>query len=455
MKQQHAASVRKASPEKKSERSPGSGCGWDLAELDDLANQPNTHNQSDTGQPALDSEEVDYPASIVTSTLKLHDQSAELRKKAVTMKARWVPLLCLACVAMLVLWASVAKIDQVTRGVGKVIPSGKVQIIQSLDDGIVVDIPVTEGDVVEEGQVVLVLDSTVAQANYDETVARRDFVLARMSRLQAEAEGFSDPLYDEALDPEIVSVENALFNARKMDFLARKNAAENILGHAKNELEVFRLGKESMTRIDLIRAERDVSTLQGTLNTLVSESVRQALDTHDALRAELASLNSALARSSDSLDKKVLRSPTYGTVNKINIAGEGGVIRGSESVMEIVPINDTLLVEANIRPEDIGFVHSEQQATVKFTAYDFTVYGGMEGVVEYIGVDTIQNEDGDTYYPVRVRTDSTSMGLKDGRELSIIPGMVAEIDILAGQKSVLQYLLTPVNRAREKALTEQ
>ena len=123
--------------------------------------------------------------------------------------------------------------------------------------------------------------------------------------------------------------------------------------------------------------------------------------------------------------------------------------------MEIVPINDTLLVEANVRPEDVGFIHSDQPATVKFTAYDFTVYGGMDGVVEYIGVDTVQNELGETYYPVRIRTESNNMGTRDGRELTIIPGMVAEIDVLAGQKSVLQYLLTPLNRAREKALTEQ
>lgn len=131
------------------------------------------------------------------------------------------------------------------------------------------------------------------------------------------------------------------------------------------------------------------------------------------------------------------------------------MIRGGESVMEIVPVNDTLLVEANVRPEDVGFIHSDQAAMVKLTAYDFTIYGGLEGVVEYIGVDTIQNEAGEIYYPVRVRTESTVIGSKDGRELSIIPGMVAEVDILAGQKSVLQYLLTPLNRAREKALTEQ
>lgn len=419
--------------------------GWNLAELDRLgtetAKAPNAKRKPE--------------APIATSAFELRREGAGLQKKSVRMKSRWVPLVCLACVAVLVLWASYAKIDQVTRGSGKVIPSSKVQTIQSLDDGIVVAIPVKEGDIVEKGQAVLGLDDTVVRANYNETIARRDLVLARMSRLQAEADGFIDPVYSEGLDADIVSTENELFRARREDYLARKKSVENLLSHARRELEVQQLGQESMTKLDLIRAQRDVATLEGNLSTLISESSRGALDSRDALRTELATLNGALARSGDALQRKMLRSPTHGTVNKIHIAGEGGVIRGGDSVMEIVPINDTLLVEANIRPEDIGFIHSDQKATVKFTAYDFTIYGGMEGTVEYIGVDTVINEQGETYYPVRIRTESTTMGSKNGRELSIIPGMVAEIDVLAGQKSVLQYLLTPLNRARERALTEQ
>jgi len=427
--------------------------GWDLAELEKVG--------VETLEPDLKSKTVRTPVPtasrtpIASSAMDLQIQGEALQKKAVHMKSRWVPLVCLFCVCGLFLWASMAKIDQVTRGHGKVIPSSKVQTIQSLEAGIVVGIPVGEGDIVQKGQVVLQLDDAVASANHSETVSRRDLILARMSRLQAEANGFLVPVYANELDPELVKTENELFNARRTDYVARKFSAEKLLGHARSELEILRLGQSSMTKLDIIHAERDVSLLEGNLNTLISETSRNALDAHDVLRAELASLNSELSRSADALDRKVLRSPTHGTVNKIHIAGEGGVIRGGDGVMEIVPINDTLLVEANIRPEDIGFIHSNQLATVKFTAYDFTVYGGMEGIVEYIGVDTIQNDSGETYYPVRIRTDSTSMGSKDGRELSIIPGMVAEIDVLAGQKSVLQYLLTPLNRAREKALTEQ
>ncbi len=412
--------------------------GWDLSELENIAAQKS-----------------ELTTAIAVSAFDLQQQGETLQKKAVHMKSRWVPLICLLCVGSLLFWAWLAKIDQVTRGHGKVIPSSKVQTIQSLEDGIVIGLPVGEGDIVEKGQAVLLLDETVARANYSEAISRRDLVLARMSRLQAEANGFIDPVYPDNIKPEIISVENELFKARRADYQARKRSAEQMLTHANNELEIFRRGQKSMTKLDLIQAQRDVSLLEGNLNTLVSETSRNALDAHDVHRAELASLNSSIARHEDALKRKVLRSPTHGTVNKIHIAGEGRVIRGGEDVMEIVPINDSLLVEANIRPEDVGFIHSNQAATVKFTAYDYTIYGGIEGVVEYIGVDTIANEQGEIYYPIRIRTESTSMGSKDGRELTIIPGMVAEVDILAGQKSVLQYLLTPLNRARERALTEQ
>lgn len=435
-------------------RKPAKKASWNLAELEKLsADSPGETEPKPAPVKKIKPSNPETP--IAMSAMDLHAQGEVLQKKAVHMKSRWVPLVCLFCVGGLFLWASIAKIDQVTRGHGKVIPSSKVQTIQSLEAGIVVGIPVGEGDIVEKGQPVLLLDDTVASANYTETAARRDLMLARMSRLQAEANGFTEPLYPEAIDPALVNTENQLFNARKADYLARKTSAEQLLQHARSELDILRRGQKSMTKLDLIRAQRDVSGLEGSLSTLISENSRNALDAHDVLRAELASLNGQLSRSDDSLKRKVLRSPTHGTVNKIHIAGEGGVIRGGDSVMEIVPINDTLLVEANVRPEDIGFIHSDQLATVKFTAYDFTIYGGMDGVVEYIGVDTIRNEQGDTYYPVRIRTDSNTMGSKDGRELTIIPGMVAEIDVLAGQKSVLQYLLTPLNRAREKALTEQ
>jgi adhesin transport system membrane fusion protein len=439
-----ADTVADINSDRKTDLKPGSKPGvpkkgWDLAELDQIGFG-----------------ERSYPVSAkATSPINFQLHGEKLEKKATRMKSRWVPLLCLVCVGCLIVWASFAKIDQVTRGQGKVIPSSKVQIIQSLENGVVRSIAVEEGEIVGKDQVVLNLDDTSARASHEEALARRDLIIARMSRLKAEANEFSQPVFPDSLNEELVRIESSLFEARREDYYSRESIVRQVLQHAKDELEILRLGRESMTKLDLIRAEREVTVLQGELETLVNESKRSALDAYDLLREELTSLNGALTRSEDILQRKVLRSPINGTVNKIHVSGEGGVISSGEHLVEIVPINDTLLVEANVLPEDIGFVHSNQAAMVKFTAFDFTVYGGMEGVVEYIGVDTVKNDQGETYYPIRIRTNQTTMGEKDGRELTIIPGMVAEIDILAGQKSVLQYLLNPLNRARQMALTEQ
>jgi len=214
-------------------------------------------------------------------------------------------------------------------------------------------------------------------------------------------------------------------------------------------------GETSVTKVELIAAQTTVVQLRGELQTLLTSTKRDALENHDAHRIELAVLNESLNRDKDRLDRTVLRSPMNGVVKKIHVDAQGQVVASGESVIEVVPLDDSLLVQANVRPEDIGFVHSNQQAMVKFTAYDFIRYGGMEGTVEYIGADTITNEQGETYYPIRIRTQSNTMGTKDGHELSIIPGMVTDVDLLAGKKTVLQYLLTPINRAREKALQER
>ncbi|OED42187.1 hypothetical protein AB833_07755 [Chromatiales bacterium (ex Bugula neritina AB1)] len=410
---------------------------WDLSEIDYIG----AEKDLEIKRPAIS--RIDLPSC------------SEAARSSTHLKRRWVPTICVICVAGLFAWASLAKIDQVTRGHGKVIPGSKVQIIQSLVDGIIADIPVTEGQIVEKGQEVLRFDNTLASARYTETLARHDLVTARMSRLLAEADDFTQPVYPENLSAQAIHTETELFQARRDDYLAKKDAIEKLLLHAKDELEILRRGENSITKLDILRAQRDVATLRGDLNTLISETRRNALEEHDRHRAELASLESALTQEQDNLQRTVLRSPLRGTVNKIYIAGSGGVVRGSENIMEIVPINDTLLIEANMRPEDIGFIHSNQVAMVKFTAYEYTIYGGIEGIVEYIGVDTVNNDQGDTYYPIRIRTNTTTIGSSGEQTLSIIPGMVAEVDILSGQKSVLQYLLTPLNRVRAKALTEQ
>jgi len=370
------------------------------------------------------------------------------------MKRRWVPLICLLCVSGLFAWASIAYVDQVTRGHGKVIPTSGVQTVQSLEAGILTSIPVKEGDIVDKGQTVATLNNAIAHADYLESKTRYDLVSVRMSRLEAEANDFAEPVYPSGIDEKIVETENKLFSARKNEYQERLQSAKSLLKHAQSELTVLERGQKSMTKLDLIRAQREVSIRRGNLATLITETKRMSLDSHDMHRAELASLSGEIQRQQEQMNRKILRSPIQGIVNKVHIAGEGQVIGSGEGIMEIVPINDTYLIETNIRPEDIGFIHSDQLATIKFTAYDFAMYGGMSGEVEYIGVDTITNERGETYYPVRIRAASNTMISKNGKQLEIIPGMQAQVDILAGRKTVLDYLMTPLRRAKERALTE-
>jgi len=221
-----------AKTEKRTEQKsskPARPAAWDLASLDELS-----RDRTSSTDAAI-------------STLDFRQHGEVLEKKAARMRSRWVPLLCLMCVCGLLLWSSFAKIDQVTRGHGKVIPSSKVQTVQSLEDGIVTSVPVKEGDIVEEGQAVLILDDTFASANYEETVDRRDLILARMSRLQAEANYFAEPVYSELLGAEIIVTETELFNARRADFYARKQSIEQQLNHARSELEILRRGQKSMT----------------------------------------------------------------------------------------------------------------------------------------------------------------------------------------------------------------
>ena len=419
--------------------------GWDLEFLD-LVGKAKVNNESKTLSPA----QTPNPN---TETFEI--LSKRLLTKQLKLKQHHIPLLALLFFSLLIVWASLADIDQVTRAQGKVIPTHNLQLVQSLEGGIVSEILVREGDIVTAEQKLVQLQDTQFSANFRETLAKRDLISGRMARLLAEANGLATPEFDPSLSKEITDTELRLFETRLANYNARKENLEQLLTLANRSLKMLERGETSVTKVELIAAQTTVVQLRGELQTLLTSTKRDALENHDAHRIELAVLNESLNRDKDRLDRTVLRSPMNGVVKKIHVDAQGQVVASGESVIEVVPLDDSLLVQANVRPEDIGFVHSNQQAMVKFTAYDFIRYGGMEGTVEYIGADTITNEQGETYYPIRIRTQSNTMGTKDGHELSIIPGMVTDVDLLAGKKTVLQYLLTPINRAREKALQER
>ncbi len=370
----------------------------------------------------------------------------------------FLPWLAVAFVSVLLWWASRAEIDEVTRGVGKVIPSKSLQKVQSLEGGLIESILVTEGQLVEAGQELIHISDAIFASNYEENIAKRDVLAARLVRLRAEATGSDKLDFPENTRPDLSLSEIDLFEKRRTDYVATEEGLQSRLKLAKNEEGLLLDAKESgaVSPIELLRIQKEVAELESQLRMHATNAQRLAMEQYDQHKAELEALTEAIKRDKDRLDRTVLRSPVRGTINKIYLNTEGRVIGSGEDIMDIVPSDDTLLVEANVRPSDIAFIHPNQDAMVKFTAYDFTTYGGLEGQVEHISADTITDEQGESFYQIKVRTTDNTLG-KDskGQELPIIPGMVTEIDILTGEKTVLTYLLKPITRARERAFRER
>lgn len=396
-----------------------------------------------------------------------------------------------------VIWASIAKIDEVTRGPGQVIPSRKVQVIQSQDGGVVTEIHVGDGDVVKRGQLLIKLDQTRSQSSFRENRAEYQALVVKADRLRAvvEVTDFKpDPSLTEAI-PRIVAQEMALFHSSKAELSLQQEIAQQQLVQAQEQLREESAKERQLARsqelteeeadltrpmvesgavsqVEILRLEKKLNDLSGEHDQSVAkierlksaiEEARRNLDAvklefvNDA-REELAdtlsrmnALREAGAGLSDRVKQTAVRSPVNGTIKQLHHHTIGGVVLPGREIVEIVPLDDSLLVEVRIRPEDIAFLVPGQEALVKFTAYDFAVYGGLPGTLENIGVDTLMDPDGKPYYPVRVRTGQSNIG----QDMPIIPGMVVEVDILTGKKSILAYLLKPVLRAKQVALTER
>lgn len=420
--------------------------GWGKKDLSKLTEHVRKHRPEHIATP-----DIDF----------IHDCRALLRHRNAGLKG-WIPMIVAAIVAVFVWWASWAELDEVTRGLGKVIPSQSVQVIQSLEGGIIEAIHVEEGAVVEKGQEILLIRDAIFAASYQESLAKSEVLKARLARLQAEMQGSDAIVFLADTRPELAAFERALFDSRRTDYQTTKESLERRLAIARRQERIFQDVRESkaVSQVEILQTQKEVAELDGDLAKLRTAFLRQASEQHDHDRSELEALLHALKRDKDRLDRTIIRSPVRGTVNKIYIKTVGRVVGSGENIMEIVPSDDTLLVEAQIRPSDIAFIHPGQEATVKFTAYDFAIYGGLKGQVEKIGVDTIEDKDEygrpERFYQIKVRTPKTSLGMgRNGEELRIIPGMVAEVDVLTGRKTVLTYLLKPVNRVKERALRER
>jgi adhesin transport system membrane fusion protein len=357
--------------------------------------------------------------------------------------------IAILCV-MFFIWASLTVIEEVTRGEGKVIPSSKVQVIQNLEGGIVKNILVDEGETVRRGQILMELSDIRFGSEYRVNLLEQEALAVKVARLQAEVTG-KEFVPEAALRekmPRIIRHEQALFQSRQdeMDYLQQQ------LNLLQSEIDMTKplIGTGAVSKVELLRLQQKQNELKGKVkafhSTALSE-LTQALD-------ELAQIKEKASTLKDRLERTAVKSPVDGIVKQIYVNTLGGVIQEGSPMMEIVPLEDTLRVEVRIRPKDIGFIHFNQPAKVKITAYDFTVYGGLQGKVEHISADTTTDEQGDSYYEVWVRTEKAYLGSEDDK-LAIIPGMQASVSILTGKKTVLKYLLKPVIRAKAEALRER
>jgi len=400
-------------------------------------------------------------------------------------------------------WASLAEMDEVTRGEGTVIPSRSNQIVQNLEGGIVAAIRIREGDVVRKGQVLLRIENIGAKAGFKENRKKYLTLIAMAARLQAEADSkpaIAFPAEVVKLAPEVVAAERALFQSRRRSHqseiqVLRRQVDQRRQALAELGSSVRRLAAQysslmrevrltrplvqqgAVSQVELLRLERQADNTRGELettrlaipraNSAYRESLQKVKDkllsraseSREALnkaRGEARALREALAAGRDRVSRTEVRSPVRGTVKRILVATIGGVIKPGQDLVEIVPLDDTLLIEAKIRPSDVAFLRPGQQATVKITAYDFSIYGGLDARLVDISADTIKDEinRGQTFYRVRVRTNRNYLG-KTNRRLPIIPGMVAQVEIMTGKKTVLDYLLKPILKARTQALRER
>jgi len=371
-------------------------------------------------------------------------------------KVIWGCALMLAC---FVAWAAWFEIVEVSTGTGKVVPSSREQVIQSMEGGILEQLNVTEGALVERGQILAQLDPVKNQSNVGESAAKYRAALASVNRLQAEVS--EKPLaFDTSLHefPELIRAETELYQTRRKGLAETLDGIQSSLKLVRSELAITenlaKIGASS--RVEVLRLTRQRSELELKATEARSDYMVRAREDLAKANAEAQMLEAVIRGRTDSLSRLTLRSPVRGIVKDIEVSTIGGVIAPNGQVMQIVPLDEQLLIETRISPRDIAFIHPGQAAKVKITAYDYSIYGSLDGEVVTISPDTIQDEAKPEifYYRVFIRTSSDELRNKAGKRFAIVPGMIATVDIRTGEKTVLDYLIKPLNRARE-ALRER
>ena len=401
-------------------------------------------------------------------------------------------------IAGFLLWASLATLEEVTTGLGRIVPTSQMQLVQPFEAGIVTDIRVAEGDIVDAGEVLLRMDDTDASSTLGELLQRQAVLEAKRTRLTAEARA-EEPAFAADTPADILEGERQLYEARRLAFIQERaviteQLEQRTLEFAELELRIDETAtsiellerelelarnlyeRRAIPELEFLQRERAALAEQQELSVLRAQLPRSGAAIAEA-RAQLANLEAqfnsqargelsqtigdlavieqSIRAAQERLDRTTLTSPVRGVVNSLPVTTVGAIIRpGDNNVVEIVPLDEQLLVEAEIRPQDIAFISAGQDTSVKVTAYDYTVYGDLPGTVRRISADTFEDEQGESFYRVTIQIEDNSIG-SDSEPLPLIPGMVVTADILTGQKTVLQYLLNPITRARNEALRER
>ena len=375
--------------------------------------------------------------------------------------SRWVLGVTALAFITFILWAQSFEIDQIARAPGVIMPSSMVQIIQSKDGGVLSSLPVNAGDVVEKGQVLARLDKTDALADYEEVKAKAASLLANMARLEAEIFG-NEPTFSPATleYPKFVKSQLSLFEKRKASQKEQVEALKGILELVQEEISMNEplLKFGDVSRTEILRLRRQEAELTAEITNKRNSYFKDAQAEYNETEEELESVNQSLVQKTRQLKQKTLLAPLRGIVKNIRVTTEGGVIRPGEAVMEIVPIEEDFVIEAKLSPSDIGFVHLDQLASVKVDAFDYTIYGSLDGKIVYISADTLDesNSQGeDPYYKVQVRTNGKSFSGGGSNNLQILPGMTTMVEVKTGKNTILNYLLKPVTKTFSESMGER
>jgi len=429
----------------------------------------------------------------------MHSLSSAVLEVAPT-RLRFVLYFWVIAIMGFVIWANFALIDEIARGSGEIIPSGENQIVQNLEGGIVEEILVSEGEEVKKGQILLKIDNKRSASSYSSNAVRADALQAKIARLRAESKGKKFTVSKELAKkiPLIVENEKSLYETNKRQLNSKLSAlherlsqkrqelseAQSELKHLKSSHEMIStevrmtepmVRKGVRSKIDFLKLQREaneieskydatrksiprlrsaIKEVQSTINETKYMFKGDAKVKRNEAISELRSLREDSTALKDQVSRTVVKSPMDGTVQKLFVHTVGGVLKPGEDIMEIVPSGQNLLVEVKIKPSDIAFIYYGQKAVVKFSAYDFSIYGGLDGEVVYISADTIKDEKDNVFYRVQIKTDVNYLGDAD-KKLKIIPGMTVDVDIITGQKSVLDYILKPILKTKQYTFSER